>query len=120
MRARIKCIDIIQKFNKDKPIHVVNATDAIRFLNDHGLPIDYKFFKILLDTTNVIEKVRWGRYKFNVNPTHYMTLQKAYDDYHIQLDKASNSNLNKEIKIGEAIRLLKENGFMVYKPMQII
>ena len=117
MRARIKCIDIIQKFNKDKPIHLVNATDAIRFLNDHGLPIDYKFFKILLDTTNVIEKVRWGRYKFNVNPTHYMTLQKAYDDYHIQLDKASNSNLNKEIKIGEAIRLLKENGFMVYKPM---
>lgn len=115
MKHRVKCIEIIKQFNADKPINVLNASSAIGFLNSMGLPIDYKFFKILLDTTDIIQKIRWGKYKFNPNPTHYMTLQKAYDDYHFKLAGHNNANLEKEVKISEAIRLLKENGFIVFK-----
>lgn len=111
-----QCIGIIKQFNIDKPGDIMTTNEVIEFLNSHGLPVDYRFFKVLKETTNVVQKVGIGRWVFDKNPIHYKTLQRAYDEY--KFLKANKRNLyNKDNQIKDAIKLLKDNGYVIYKPI---
>ena len=83
----------------------MTTNEVIEFLNNHGLPVDYRFFKVLKETTNVVQKVGTGRWVFDKDPIHYKTLQKAYDEYRFL--KANKRNLyNKDNQIKDAIKLI--------------
>jgi len=124
-----------------KEHHIVDEQEIRRFNlrreNENGKTYSLEEFKVLLNkmgyatSGNLIKcmvsgenppfiRMRRGLYCFNPNPVHISRLQKVWDDYgYIWINRIASNPVKKqlELDVNRAIKLLKDLGYKVLKPI---
>jgi len=90
-------------------------------LNKMGYSTSGNFIKCLVSGVNPpFIRVERGKYAFNKEPIHIQRLQKVWDEYSYIGRNRMASNPNKkqlELDVNRAIKMLKELGYKVLKPV---
>lgn len=117
----------IQELNALRSLTVPSTSAELREdLKMIGLPSNGTFWTVLANS-NLVKKLARNKYVFIDKPIHYTALETVYKAYtekmreyaHNKVVKTQKAkDIQSEVEIKKAIRLLQENGFQVFAPIE--
>lgn len=97
-----------------KEMTVAEAKDWLRKMN---LPDNPNFFSCIAKGVNPpLVRVKRGIYVVNPKPIHIDRMKKVWQDY-ADYGKVKQKTITQPADIDNAIKLLKDNGYKVFKPI---
>lgn len=96
--------------------YLVSRNGTKELFKKFGLPVSPNFFSSLVHY-GVLVRVSRRYYSWDNNPIHHEKVKLVYIKYHSYQEKymAKNPVVSKEATIEAAIKLLKNNGYIVYR-----
>lgn len=110
---KTKALNQIRVVSKE---YLVSRDSTKEMFKKFGLPVSPNFFSSLVHY-KVLIKVSRKYYSWDNNPIHHEKVNLVYAKYHSYQEKyaAKNPVANKKTKIEAAIKLLKNNGYIIYR-----
>lgn len=96
--------------------YLISRNEAKELFKKFGLPVSPNFFTSLIHY-KVLVRVSRRYYSWDSNPIHHEKVKLVYVKYHSYQEKymAKNPVVSKKATIEAAIKLLKINGYVVYR-----